>query len=176
MASGHTNAVLKDSEVGLQGLSVATHGDRPAGMSPAAQQGLLLKPGHPRGPQSPRGWWYCWCPGPWASTGCLHVEVVPSRATSDPACWDCAEAQWRLWVGWPVGCHNPGNCNSAGVEASLVHQSFCFILPDMGYFEYLWITLRLCQCLWIFINNKHAKKKKNLSVPKAVWSSHMYLQ
>lgn len=34
-----------------------------------------------------------------------------------------------------MGCCNPGNCSSAGVEASLVHQSFCFILPAMGYFE-----------------------------------------
>lgn len=53
----------------------------------------------------------------------------------DPACWDCMEAQWQLWAGCPVGCCNPGNCSSAGVEASLVHQSFCFILPAMGYFE-----------------------------------------
>lgn len=45
------------------------------------------------------------------------------------------EAQWQLWEGCPVGCCNPGNCSSAGVEASLVHQSFCFILPAMGYFE-----------------------------------------
>lgn len=107
-------------------------------------------------PRTPREWWYCQCPGPWASSGCLPAEAVPSRATSDPACWDCVETPWQLWVGCPVGCRSPGNCSSAGVEASLVHQSFCFISPAMGYFESLWITLRLCQCLWIFINNKCA--------------------
>lgn len=74
-----------------------------------------------------------------------------------------------------MGCCNPGNCSSADVEESLVHQSFCFALLVMGYFESLWI-FEIVSVSWLFMNNEHKKKtnKKQIkpAVPKEVWCPH----
>lgn len=178
MASWEPNAVLRLSEVGLPGLSVAAHGARPAGISHGAHQSLLLKPCQPRGSQGrwcianvqSHGWEElspCWgCP----LQGYLRSHLL----------WDHVEAQWKLWVGCPMGCCNPGNCSSADVEESLVHQSFCFALLVMGYFESLWI-FEIVSVSWLFMNNKH-KKKNNPKTNKAgcakrgVVPSSWYLQ
>lgn len=74
-------------------------------------------------------------------------------------------------AGCPVRRFNPETCSSVAVEASMIHQSFYLSLQAMGYFESLWITLELCQCLWIFINSRSDFKKiKNQpGMPEVVW-------
>lgn len=116
-----------------------------------AQQSPLFKSCQSKRLWGPWGPWHCQRLWPWVSSGCLHAEAVPCRAAIQASCWNCVEA-----VKGRLSCEtfSPRELQLFAVEASLVHQNFYLSLPAMGCFESLWITLGLCQCLWIFINSR----------------------
>lgn len=116
-----------------------------------AQQSPLFKSCQSKRLWGPWGPWHCQRLWPWVSSGCLHAEAVPCRAAIQASCWNCVEA-----VKGRLSCEtfSPRELQLFAIEASLVHQNFYLSLPAMGCFESLWITLGLCQCLWIFINSR----------------------